>query len=135
MIPKAFTALAKMKPIFVLTIVKEPLGTVGYAAYHISNGAICYGPYHIACQKTLPVLCCYIISNPKRKPSNVKKYSIETAEELFNLYSPYTRKLRDLGKLFYYVNLCYFFLFQALIFRGRSQKRLTLKTEVTHFKV
>ena len=68
-----------------------------------------------------------------RKPSNAKKYSIETAEELFNLYSPYTRKLRDLGKLFYYTSLCYFS-FQALIFRGRSQKRLTLKTEVTHFK-
>ena len=47
MIPKAFTALAKMKPIFVLTIVKEPLGTVGYAAYQISNDSIPYGPYAI----------------------------------------------------------------------------------------
>ena len=42
MIPKAFTALAKMKPIFVLTIVKEPLGTVRYAAYHMSNDALPY---------------------------------------------------------------------------------------------
>ena len=69
-----------------------------------------------------------------RKPSNAKKYSIETAEELFNLYSPYTRKLRDLGKLFHLFN-SYNFPIQALIFRGRSQKRLTLKTEVTHFKI
>ena len=45
MTPKAFIALAKMKLIFVLTIVKEPLGTVGYAAYHMSNNAIPYGSY------------------------------------------------------------------------------------------
>ena len=80
MIPKAFTALAKMKLIFVLTIVKEPLGMVGYAAYHM------YQHFFATA---------YLIQT--RKPSNAKKYSIETAEELFNLYSPYTRKLRDLG--------------------------------------
>ena len=83
------------------------------------------------------VATAYLIQT--RKPSNAKKYSIETAEELFNLYSPYTRKLRDLGMLFYnrieyrLLQLVHFLL-QALIFRGRSQKRLTLKTEVTHFK-
>ena len=54
------------------------------------------------------VATAYLIQT--RKPSNAKKYSIETAEELFNLYSPYTRKLRDLGKLFYYTSFCYFFI-------------------------
>ena len=67
MIPKAFTALAKMKPIFVLMIVKEPLGTVGYAAYHMSNYAIPCGPYGLLNDASVPVLCCYSISNPNKK--------------------------------------------------------------------
>ena len=47
MIPKAFTALAKMKLIFVLMIVKEPLGTVRYATYHMHMICVLtlYGPY------------------------------------------------------------------------------------------
>ena len=32
-----------------------------------------------------------------RKPSQIRKFTTETAEELHNLYSPYTRKLKTYG--------------------------------------
>ena len=55
MIPRAFTALAKMKQIFVSMIAKEPLGTVRYASYHMH--IICvmtpYGSYHLVCDTAL----------------------------------------------------------------------------------
>ena len=35
-----------------------------------------------------------------RKPSTARKFSTETAEELHNLYLPFTRKLKTFGKYF-----------------------------------
>ena len=85
--PKDFIALAKMKLISVLTIVKEPLGTVECSSEWLTS-------FLASPEREIRAF-----SIRERKPSNAKKYSIETAEELFNLYSPYTRRLRDLGKL------------------------------------
>ena len=35
-----------------------------------------------------------------RHPEQTKKFSIETAEELYNLYSPYVKQLQMFGEFF-----------------------------------